>query len=399
MVRLGTIPFPFRSMLAICSDLDETKDLETYIETSRFLNGSDQTGFGKGLQLETGNTIYFDMPDNQFSYNNTTPDGQGLVQKLIRSGHIDCLHSYGDRVTTRDEVKACLAELERKNCRLKVWIDHAIAPSNFGADIMAGQGDDPASDVYHADLTLAHGIRFVSRGRVTSVVGQDAGFSLAGLFEPRLFRQSMATLTKEGLKHVLARMGSEKYAMHGTNQLLKPVNLRDGQDVMEFIRCNPHPCGVSVGDNARGLAEALTSKFFDTLVSRRGKSIVYTHLGKKIDSTKGFDDGARNALKGLRDRHSKRDILVTTTRRLLGFTEVCMLLKWSVDRSMGDIEIEIDDSVSRDGLQGINFIAPADANVSIRIGGERVETESAARPGMPDVMTHGIPWRRLPYPL
>src|SRR5512145_1269480 len=33
-----SMPHPYRAMLAICSDLDETCDLDTYVETLRFLN-------------------------------------------------------------------------------------------------------------------------------------------------------------------------------------------------------------------------------------------------------------------------------------------------------------------------------------------------------------------------
>ena len=83
-------------MLAVCSDLDETPDKQAYLDTLKFLNTDRKTPMGEGLGLETGNTIYFDMPANQFSYWNTDDSGRQHMLSLIRSGHMDCLHSYGD---------------------------------------------------------------------------------------------------------------------------------------------------------------------------------------------------------------------------------------------------------------------------------------------------------------
>ena len=72
--------------------------------------------------------------------------------------------------------------MTQHNCRLAVWIDHAVAATNFGPDIMCGQGDIPGSRAYHADISCGFGIRFVWLGRVTSVIGQDSAWSLKGIW-------------------------------------------------------------------------------------------------------------------------------------------------------------------------------------------------------------------------
>ncbi len=171
--ELRRLPYPYRAMLAICSDLDETPNRQVYWETLRFLNTKEPTIMGCGVGLEVGNTIYFDMPANQFAYWNTDDAGREMVRNLIRSGHIDCLHSFGDLATSRKHAARALEELTQHDCQLTVWIDHGIAPSNFGSDIMQGYGDVQNSEVYHADLTYSYGIRYVWRGRVTSVIGQN----------------------------------------------------------------------------------------------------------------------------------------------------------------------------------------------------------------------------------
>lgn len=307
-------------MLAICSDLDETPDAETYFELMRFLNTTDTTSMGEGVGLEVGNTIYFDMPPGQFSYWNTEERSREKIRELIKSGHIDCLHSYGDLATTRAHAGRALEELERHNCRLTVWIDHAVAPTNFGADIMQGHGDEPGHSAYHADLTFAYGIRYVWRGRVTSVIGQDQPLSLRGIADWRHPGSSLKTLAKESAKQTLARCGSRKYSLHATNRILRPVRLRDNRyEGYEFLRCNPHWNGVSSCDTGWGIARVLTGRFLDRLVARRGTCILYTHLGKLGPSNRKFDEPTVHAFRQLGDYYRSGKILVTTTKRLLEF--------------------------------------------------------------------------------
>ena len=131
-VVVRRIPYPYAAMLAICSDLDETPNKDIYFEIIRYLNTTGPTRIGRGVKLEIGNTIYFDMPSGQFSYWNTDDAGREMIRALIRSGHIDCLHSYGDLATTRAHADRALNELSRRDCKLEVWVDHGVAPSNLG---------------------------------------------------------------------------------------------------------------------------------------------------------------------------------------------------------------------------------------------------------------------------
>ncbi len=308
-------PAPFRAALAICSDLDETPDAETYFELMRFLNTTEQTAMGPGIGLEIGNSIYFDMPPGHFSYWNTSEEHRGMIRTLIKSGHIDCLHSFGDLATTRAHAERALRELESHGCRLPVWVDHSKAPTNFGPDIMRGHGDEPGHPAYHADLTLAHGVRYVWRGRVTSVIGQNLPCSLGGIADRADLPGSTKTVLKEGVKQVLARCGSRKYALHAANRVSQPAQLRDGTRVVEFLRCNPHRGGVSSCDTGDGIAEVLSQKFLDRLVNRGGVCILYTHLGKLAGKRKfGAEtvDAFRRLAACARDR-----IFVATTSRLL----------------------------------------------------------------------------------
>lgn len=306
-------------MLAICSDLDETPDAETYFELMRFLNTTEETSMGPGVGLEVGNTIYFDMPPGHFSYWNTTEENREKIRALIRSGHIDCLHSFGDLATTRTHAARALDELARHDCRLKVWVDHAQAPTNFGDDIMQGHGDESDHPAYHADLTMSYGIEYIWRGRVTSVIGQNRPFSLRGIANWDHPLASSGTVAKEAAKQLLGRAGNRKYALHAKNRVFDPIRLRDGRPAKEFLRCNPHWGGVSSRDRGDGIHEVLTSSFIDRLIARRGVCILYTHLGKlaTAEGRRCFSPSAVSAFRLLAEYSKRGQILVTTTSRLL----------------------------------------------------------------------------------
>jgi hypothetical protein len=168
-------------------------------------------------------------------------------------------------------------------------------------------------------LTLAHGIKHVWRGRVTSVIGQNQPASLRGIADGRHFWASAKTIVTEGAKQILARGGSGKYAMHASNGVLQPALLRDGARVGEFLRCNPHWGGVSSGETGDGIAEVLNERFLDRLVERRGVCILYTHLGK-LGGERRFGERTVQAFRKLAD-YAANKIRVTTTSRLLDFVQ------------------------------------------------------------------------------
>jgi len=398
-VRPRRMPYPYRAMLAICSDLDETPDRHVYREIMRFLNTTERTAMGEGVGLEVGNTIYFDMPPDQFAYWNTDDAGRAMVRDLIRSGHIDCLHSYGELATTRAHAQRALDELARHDCALEVWLDHGTAPTNFGADIMRGSGDLTGSPAYHADLTCEFGVKYVWRGRVTSVIGQDIPRRLHGIFTPAHPLASARTLAKEFAKGALVRWGRKNYAMHASNALLRPVALRSGHAVWEFIRCNPHWGGVSCGETAAGLPQALRADVLDRLAQREGCMILYTHLGKAQRAEQPLDAPARAALHRLAAHQDAGLILVTTTRRLLGYTRALRSLVWSVrGRCGGTLLIEVRSAASPADLAGLTFYVPRDTAVRMRINGRDAGVVTRNGPDHTGRCSVSLPWRRLEYP-
>lgn len=405
-VHLRQLPYPYKAILAICSDLDETPDQHVYWEIMRFLNTTEDTAMGPGVGLEVGNSIYFDMPPDQFTYWNTDDAGREVVRMLIRSGHIDCLHSYGDLATKRKHAERALDELVRHDCKLEVWIDHGTAPTNFGSDIMQGHGDEVGHEAYHADLTIEYGIKYVWCGRVTSIVGQNIPASLDGIFNWKHPVKSGRTFFKEAFKRELARKGNHIYAMHELNETMRPVVLRDKRPVYEFMRCNPHWGGVSSCDQGRHIGEVLTKDILDRLAERGGTCILYTHLGKIDDPNKPFNKTGIEAFYRLSEAFRSGRILVTPTRRLLGYhrvmREITFNSTWNEKGLRIDLSTRVDENFPSEladaDLSGLTFYVPDPKATCMRIDGQEVSDLKRNAPdhtGRPSV---SLPWTRLQFP-
>jgi hypothetical protein len=395
-------PYPYRAMLAICSDLDLTPDFARYVDVLRYLNTTAQTSLGTGLGLEIGNSIYFDMPRGQLSYWSATDPQRAAIRTLIQSGHIDCLHSFGDCATTRAHAGRALDELARHDCALQVWVDHSVAPSNFGPDIMRGSGDAPGSPVYHADLTLAFGIRYLWRGRVTSVIGQETttDFSVARSSSHPV--ASTRTVAKEVAKRLLGNAGSAKYAMHAGNRLLRDVTLRSGHSACEFIRSNPCWQGPGACATADGIPSVLTPGAFESLVSRGGVSIVYTHLGKTRHAS-ALSAATRSALARLAALFRDGTILVATTSRLLDYWRGHGGVRVGRADHDGERWIHLTAATGRGPLRatelaGFTVYVPDARRARMFLDGKEVNVLSrnpADHTGRPSV---SVPWRPLEWP-
>jgi hypothetical protein len=405
-VQLRRFPYPYRSMLAICSDLDGTPDRHVYAEIMRFLNTTETTAMGPGVGLEVGNSIHFRAKPQRFSYWDTDEAGRAMVRTLICSGHIDCLHSFGERVYTREDAQRALEELQKHECRLKIWVDHGGAATNFGSDIMDGHGDEVGHPAYHADLTTDYGVEFVCCGRVTSVIGQDIPARLRGIASWSHPVVSSRTLLKEAVKQGLARAGSARYTMHRANETLRPRRLRDERPVYEFMRCNPHWGGISRGDQGRSIGEVLTADVLNCLIRRQGTCILYTHLGRVDDPRVPFNVAAVTAFRHLAQEFHAGRILVATTRRLLGYgravREIAYASRWEGEILRIDIQMRTPrnwvGALDAGDSSGLTFYVPDPTATRVTIDGQEAGNLRANPPdhtGRPSV---SLPWPHLEFP-
>jgi hypothetical protein len=292
--------------------------------------------------------------------------------------------------------------LARHHGKLEVWVDHGTAATNFGSDIMQGHGDEPGHEAYHADLTIGYGIEYVWCGRVTSVLGQDVAPSLRGILRWGHPVASGRTLSTEAAKRRLAARGNAKYAMHGPNETIRPTVLRDGSPVYEFMRCNPHWGGVSSCDQGRRIGDVLTDEMLDRLTARGGTCILYTHLGKIDNRSIPFNEKAVAGFRRLAEAFREGRILVTTTRRLLGYhraiREIAFRRSWDQGRLRIDLTTRVEGNprggLSAADLNGLTFYVPEPGATFVMVDGQEV---AALRRNAPDHT--GRPSVSLDWPL
>ena len=398
-VSLRKYPYPYSAMLAICSDLDETPNKDIYFETARYLNTTDETSLGKGVGLEVGNTIYFDMPDHNFSYTNTDDDGRQKIHQLIDSGHIDCLHSFGDFVNDRALIEKHWNAIQAGKRKIEVWVDHAQAPTNLDNDIMQGQGAEIGKPAYHSDLTVQSGmLAFIWKGRVTSCVAQNAKRSYQALFNKKQIKASLKTIALEFIKGWFARLGNKKYAMHKDNKVLRKSKLVDGTEINEFMRCNPSWGGVSCFDQARGIHHVLTKEVLDTLVKKQGCSILYSHLGKVYSSTEPFHQCTREAFELLASYQNNHEILTATARRLLGYNRTIEELSFTTKVVGEEIHLYLSTSYSGEDLQGLTFYVEEPMQVKLYINKLLFDEITHNPPDMTGNVSISIKWCALTFP-
>ena len=58
-VSIRKFPYPFQCAIAISSDIDNASSLKNFVQFMDFLNTRKQTKYGKGLDLEIGNSFWF----------------------------------------------------------------------------------------------------------------------------------------------------------------------------------------------------------------------------------------------------------------------------------------------------------------------------------------------------
>jgi glycosyltransferase involved in cell wall biosynthesis len=414
-VSLRRFPHPYRAAIAICSDIDETKTTEEFLEIQRFLNTKNATSMGEGVGLEIGNSFYFYDQEGGFSYFSHDERAQRVIIELIRAGYIDCLHTYGDAAMSRDQVLRALAALCKADCTLDVWVNHHGARTSLGRkfEYMFGEcrGDDPRSDAYHADATLDYGIRFAWIGATTRLVGQSSANSSASLstvFDLQYPLRSSVSVLKEMRKSALGRWGDERYVMCRQNRLTRPTQLEDGQRVHEFVRYCNHPVGVSHGATSRGLAYAISRRALDRLKATQGFMIVYTHLGKNGDCEQFIAPETQERLRDLERDYRNGEVYVTTTSKLLNYHHAHQYAAWSYQQTNGCTQIHIhclDDPAfgkiipTIEQLQGLTFYVPDSSRADIYVQGVKVkgvQRHPADDSGMASV-TIPITYLSFPY--
>jgi len=273
---------------------------------------------------------------------------------------------------------------------------------------MRGRGDEPRSPAYHADLTTDYGIRYVWRGRTTSITGQNAALtlrSLATILGAAHPVGSARTAAKQALKIWLGWRAHRSWELHATNRVCRPAKLRDGRPIWEFLRSNPHWDGPGMGATADGIGAVVTSRFLDHLVRREAACVLYTHLGKVRDRFCPFGERTQTAFRRLANMRERGVIQVTTTARLLRYITVRDSVRFRASRFGERVHVEIqsvDDPVrgaykpSADDVMGLTFAISECRDIKVTLGNGPALDCHVVRAGSRAIAS--VRWRPLAFP-
>mgnify|MGYP006277918519 CR=1 FL=1 len=427
MITLRRYPYPYQAAFTVCSDIDSSS-WQDFTEIHAFLNTDAQTPFGPGVNLEIGDSFWFysdqTAGDHAFSYFGDHPGEESIyapvLRELIRSGWLDTLHSYGNFGPAlpfrRQLAELAVAESRVHNLEFPVWVNHGDLgrnPQSFGEG--HGTADDPGNEeIYHTDLLPELGVSFFweSESYVNPVIGQDRPVPpWEAYFQP---------LTMHGLtdraKHLYKVLNDYRNRWRrkrgktqlklwlkdpAENRLYEKHQLCDGQHMYRFCRF-----GHGRYDWSEDIPQFLNEQTLHRLISREGTSILYVHIGDRRNRNQpALDPGTVKSFQLLASRaHQSREVLVSTTARLLGYHALRDNLRFSTEtegdltviRLMGVTDPLIQNRFQqKEALRGLTFYTDEPESTIIKWKGEIIDTmtnpqDSSGRPSI------SIPWKSLP---
>lgn len=352
---LRKFPYPYRAMLSITSDCDVTTT-ETFAQMHRFLNTFEQTKYGPGLGLDIADSFFmyngsdFEETQGLMSYcqgtDPATLQDAALIKKYYDCGWIDSIHAFGEfshqshTLFSRTLAQQAWELLNTAGIAPSIWIDHGTETNvqNFGSfspfrTSKYQAGDNPKSQYYHTDITLAQSIRYIWHSR-----------------------------------------HSDKF---GTDFPLKLKKLRDRKKVWSFSRYTNTNKNNEIDWTwyPNRLHDQLTAHNLEGLIEKNQYSIIGQHITQREDP---WGEQDIEALRQLSDRfHKDRSILVARTSRLLDYALVWKHLQYQtidVDGFTAFRILSIADPVegehipTRDDLAGITFYCANPARTVIFIG-------------------------------
>jgi hypothetical protein len=358
---IRAFPYPYQSMLALCSDIDGTTPRE-FEDVHRFLNTKEQTEMGEGLGLDIADSFWMYMASDidhiadrdgngldavmtWFHGISDTAKDAAMIVHYFELGWIDSIHSWGDfsrknedeHLFTRSLAERAVSELRNQGIQPTVWINHGNAANTQNME--AGdietyrQGASPGTESYHADITVPLGIKFVW------LSDDDMHF--------------------------------------GRKDILYPVTLADGQKLWGFRRYTP-------GWNIYDLDTQLSDAHLDACIKKGLPVVVAQHFGG-TDLYKPFIELSRQALRRLAERHEHGEILITRTSRLLEYLRVRDHLVFEVADSyinilaIDDPQLGYDADPSLASLRGITFYIDDMAQSAILVNGQPIPEDLLVR--------------------
>jgi len=377
-IKLRHLPYPYKAAMAFCSDIDNSGDFQSVLDFQEFLCTSKNTKFGKGLNLEIGNSFWmFDSKGkigNRYfkDLNGKISENTPIIRELIGSGYWDCLHSYGNFDNggfNRKKAELVFEEFDKYNLRVPVWTNHGIAPNfqNVGhADWHKGSCENDKTN-YHLDILKKIGVNFLWTGYLTHIIGQ--GFRLNHLLNLKkkieLLKNPEFTFNKNDLVFFDSSLGFYSFSRF--------INRLGGAGIVDFNE----------------LSRQIPISVIDILIKRQGSMILYTHFNENTNS----NPKVLNIFKYISYKFIDELLLVCTTSRLLEYHILHRNIKYSVDNN--NIYFDIPTKLNIDGLSFSieNGTQPINTFINDQDLSHRFDMAYSG-----GLVIYFIPWNKLEYP-
>jgi hypothetical protein len=401
LVSLKPFPGPYRGMLSICSDIDQTTP-ERFVSLHRYFNTREMTPLGQGLGLDISDSFWFyspqgkDLSKSQMSFfagmnwQQRSPFADQILD-YIRGGWIDTLHSYGNfnhnpigrpGCFSRTHAARAFAVLDQAGVVVKVWSNHGNRNNiqNIGQK-HHWLGDRPGNSRRHTDLMRRHGIRFVWSGFMSAEFRQNGAVRLDEFGDSQKVWQFS--------RHCSIYFSNP----HGAEDLAQRFGAKIARYDDSSLAVVWHPRLLHVQLSQENLAE---------LAAMGGYAIVGQHLGAGTGQEL-LSAEAVAALQRLKAAQDEGNILITRTSRLLEYAVAHDGLQFETTRdASGKTVINIlgiDDPVRGartpdfDQLRGITFEVCGDGPVELRLFGRPVAPrELDEHQDLAGCCTIGIRW-------
>jgi len=378
-VNLRKFPYPYRAALTICSDIDSIETVEEFLSIHEFLNTERVTRFGKGLNLEIGDTFWMysnNIRSNQFTYFEGLTDRRSssakVIEQFAKAGYLDALHTFGDFSNyggfKRELAEKAIKELKKREIKVHIWVNHGdiYNTQSMNNGKSNHKGANTSATEYHADITIPYGMKFLWVTELTRIVGQDRKVELSDLVHYDW--KSPIKTDKEIIKAYVGEITIS--TINSGNKLLRIYELDDGQLVYIFKRFNNYQGNIWKGASLKYLKNQISKDVLEKLKNKEGYMIVYNHLTE--DDL--LDKDTISALRYLANENKKGEIYISTTYKLLNYNLIHNNLVYTTIDDGKDVTIlinNINDKVFgqfkptiRD-LQGLTFYVPDDVKVKV----------------------------------
>lgn len=368
-VSLAEHPYPYRSSLAICSDIDEC-NLDTFIRLHRHMSCAKH-----GLGLPIADSFFAAAKGDEqlalLDYNAAPQQrNQEIIAESIRAGIIDSIHSWGDFNTEpllaenlNQIAQATVNWFQDHSLSVPIWINHGSPKNaqNLKSRLAPSyQGDNPDSALYTMPLVKKLGVEFYWWSEVVN-------HSLFLDSRVRSWDDVKLWLPNE-CKNWIKRLQNKANRVRPFSQiqeLLQSETMRDGSSLFAFTRFNQDPKGVWALPTRDNLHLNLNQEALQALVEDQGTRVLYTHLGISAQpSSQLFSEETQKAFETLAQFYHDKLIWVATTSRLLKYHRVVKHLQWSYEWKGSVLSLQVKNTLSPDGaslpltpqdLAGIHF--------------------------------------------